>query len=164
MRTSALLYAIGLMLLSGCANTTTQPAESSSPDRWTLSQPVTTYPPENTEGQPYTPRDPSRVPSQSWYTNADRTLWMLNRDRVSGKPLKTAWMRPHDTQLAITGRRLDGDAPPLIAEVPPTRQYPGRMFTPTKLTFPTDGIWEITGRAGNSELRVVVTVPSKPPA
>ena len=38
------------------------------------------------------------------------------------------------------------------------------MFTPPTLTFPTDGIWEITGKAGESELRVVLKVPANPPA
>jgi len=166
---SALLPAINtlviaLALLNGCTNSDTKPSESSAADRWTLSQPITSFPPENTEGQPYTPHDPHSVPSDSWYTNADRTLWMLNQYRVRGKPLKTAWMRPRDTELVITGRRLDGDAPPLVAEVHPNAHYPRRMFMPTMITFPTDGIWEITGKAGTSELRVVLKVPSTPPA
>ena len=33
---------------------------------------------------------------------------------------------------------------------------------PKAITFPTDGIWEVTGKAGASELRVVLKVPSTP--
>ena len=172
MRLAPLLLALAL-LIAGCTtsgrDTATQPIHvDASHSNWTLTQPIWSPPPENTEGGPPNANRQNVVPSHSWFTNADRTLWMMDLDRAGGKPIKTAWFRPRDTQLVITGRRLDGDAPPLVTEVPPKEQYPRRMFTPTRLTFPTDGIWEITGKAGQSELRVVVKVPStaptKPPA
>src|SRR5215216_3798936 len=86
MRLSALLFVIGSSLLCGCTNSTATPSEQATAERLTLSQPITSFPPENTEGQPYARSDRHVIPSDSWYVNADRTLWMLNNARVSGKP------------------------------------------------------------------------------
>lgn len=69
--------------------------------------------------------------------------------------LKMGWFRPAGATLAITGQRLDGEAPPLEAHVPCC--YPTR-FQATGIVFPTAGCWQITAKAAESELVFVVAV------
>jgi hypothetical protein len=71
------------------------------------------------------------------------------------KGQKTYWVRPAGTQLLITGRRLDGDGPPVEAHVPCC--YP-TGFQIVGLFFPTEGCWEVLATAGDSELRFVTRV------
>ncbi len=65
------------------------------------------------------------------------------------------WFRPEGASLKITGKRLDGQGPPLEAHVPCC--YPTR-FQATGLSFPTEGCWEVTAKAAKSELLFVVWV------
>jgi hypothetical protein len=62
--------------------------------------------------------------------------------------------------LAITGRRLgpqaDKSAPPLQAEIP--QGYGETGFQASALVFPTEGCWEVTGRAGEAALTFVTWV------
>lgn len=69
---------------------------------------------------------------------------------------KVQWRRGVRGQLTITGRRLDGDARPLQAEIP--SGYGDTGLQPTALTFPTAGCWEITGRVGGSTLTFTINV------
>jgi hypothetical protein len=92
-----------------------------------------------------------------WYINADRTIWVglpgNQTWRVGGE--KVIWIRPQGTELVITGERLDGPAPPLRADIPCC--YP-TGFQVTGLIFPTEGCWEVTAKAGDSELRFITKV------
>jgi hypothetical protein len=65
------------------------------------------------------------------------------------------WFRPAAANLEITGQRIDAQAPPLEAHIPCC--YPTR-FQATGLYFPTAGCWEVTAKAGQSELSFVVWV------
>jgi hypothetical protein len=69
---------------------------------------------------------------------------------------KVGWWRGMPGRLVISGRRLDGEAPPLRADVPVG--YGSQGFQPTGLTFSTTGCWEVTGKVGDAELMFVVTV------
>lgn len=109
------------------------------------------------------PRDPNAdaFGMGTWYTNADRTIWagLGVGSWVAGKEgNKVIWIRPQGSQLEVTGRRLDADAPPLSASIPCC--YP-TGFQVTGLFFPTEGCWEVTGKAGGHELRFVTEV--RPP-
>ena len=75
--------------------------------------------------------------------------------KASKEGVKVGWFRPAGADLEITGQRLDGQAPPLKAHVPCC--YPTR-FQATGLSFPTEGCWEVTARAAESELSFVVWV------
>jgi len=86
---------------------------------------------------------------------------MLDLPRIAGERTKTAWFRPPRTKLEITGRRLDADAPPLIATTSPTGDEYPHMFQPSSMTFPTPGCWEVIAKAGGSEARFVVNVQPK---
>jgi len=69
---------------------------------------------------------------------------------------KVQWRRGIRGQLLITGRRVDGEAPPLRAEIP--SGYGDTGLQPTALTFPSTGCWEITGRVGTSTLTFTINV------
>jgi hypothetical protein len=106
------------------------------------------------------PKDPNADPFgfTGWFINDDRTLWAGPIEdsfpwRADGN--KVIWIRPQGTQLAIDGRRLDADAPPLKTWIPDGYTT---GFQVTDMEFPTEGCWEITAASGKSELRFVVKV------
>ena len=98
--------------------------------------------------------------SSTWYRSGD--LWAApdvgNMGAWFADPewMKVQWRRPIGEKLAVEGRRLDGDAPPLVAEVSDGYELSEYTFTP--MTFPTDGCWEVVGRTPGAELRFVVLV------
>jgi hypothetical protein len=166
------LFLIGVMtaFAAGCtqsdrtsAPATSQPAKlteaRATADKCVLTQPIKSPAPENTEGGP---ADTSVQSWYSWFVNADRTIWMLDQPRTAGQRTKTAWFRPARTKLEVTGRRLDAAAPPLAVRTSPTGDEYRHMFQPSTMTFPTEGCWEITAKAGASEARFVVKVQPKP--
>jgi hypothetical protein len=65
------------------------------------------------------------------------------------------WWRGVKGKLTITGRRLDGKAPPLTAEIP--TGY-GQGFQPSGISFPTEGCWEVTGSVGDAKLTFVTLI------
>lgn len=69
---------------------------------------------------------------------------------------KFPWWRGVTGPLRIEGRRLDGGAPPLSAELPDG--YGPTGFQASSVTFPTEGCWEVTGRAGGASLTFVTLV------
>jgi hypothetical protein len=98
-----------------------------------------------------------------YFVNPDRSIWASAWWAVEAEPYprlnkegeKVGWFRPEGAPLVITGRRIDGEAPPLEAEVPCC--YSTR-FQASGLYFPTEGCWEITAKASGSELSFVVWV------
>jgi hypothetical protein len=61
-------------------------------------------------------------------------------------------------KLKVTGRRLDGDAPPLLT-LPTTNAFPGPAAAMlTGVYVPTPGCWEITGDYKGQKLSFVVWV------
>jgi hypothetical protein len=105
------------------------------------------------------PDDPSADPfgDGPWYVNNDRSIWAAWQTLVSDKTgNRIMWIKPPGQELQITGRRLDGQAPPL--EVESTRSYVSRGFEPKRLYFPVPGCWEVTATAGEQELVFVAEV------
>ena len=98
-----------------------------------------------------------------YFANADHSIlasaWWTEQEyyylTASEKGIKTGWFRPAGATLEITGQRTDGKAPPLEASVPCC--YP-TQFQATGLTFPTEGCWEVTAKAADSELSFTVWV------
>jgi hypothetical protein len=66
------------------------------------------------------------------------------------------WKGPTATgRLSISGRRLDTPAPPLRVSIPDGY---GPQFQATTLIFPTEGCWEVTGKAGEASLTFITRV------
>ena len=112
------------------------------------------------------PKDPNADPVGfgDWFVNADRTIWVRKDSWQAGSDgNKVYWVRPAGTKLVITGRRIDGQAPPPRATA--DRGYP-TGFTVTGLYFESPGCWELTAKAGNKELHFVteVVAPSTKPS
>jgi hypothetical protein len=131
-------------------------AGCAAPSGWASGRCVPTPPiqagaPQDVNGGPAGPE------ISAWFANDDRTIWMLDRARTAGEPLKTAWFRPQGADLHITGRRLDATAPPLLVEVSRGSAYP-QQFMPSVMTFPAEGCWEITAAASDQGARFVVHV------
>lgn len=70
--------------------------------------------------------------------------------------MKFWWWRVVKGPLTIEGRRLDGAAPRLRADIP--EGYGDIGFQATGLIFPTPGCWEVTGRIGQGRLTFVTQV------
>ena len=70
--------------------------------------------------------------------------------------VKFGWWRGSAGRLTITGRRLDGEAPPLRARIPDG--YGANGFQATALIFPTPGCWEVTGHLGDARLTFITEV------
>ena len=120
-----------------------------------VSEPVWDKPPEDSAVQ--------NPPEYGYYfVNEDRSMWatawwtgealLLSQYRDG---LKVGWFRPEGADLEITGQRLDEEAPPLESQVPCC--YPTR-FQSSGLYFPTEGCWEVTATAADSELSFTVWV------
>jgi hypothetical protein len=90
-----------------------------------------------------------------WIINEDRTIWAADQPYVANKTVNTVWMRPANTELTISGRRLDGDAPQLT--VGPAAPYP-TGFIAVGVVFPSAGCWEVTATAGSNTLTFVTKV------
>jgi hypothetical protein len=71
---------------------------------------------------------------------------------------KFPWWGRHGAtdELTIIGRRLDQSASPLRVEGPPGSGTPG--FWASRIIFPTEGCWSVTGRAQAGALTFVVRV------
>lgn len=91
-----------------------------------------------------------------WFRSEDGRLLTWAEPGWKSSGVKLGWIKPVGAQLEISGRRLDGDAPPIEASF--GEGYPGD-FQASGLTFPTEGCWQIRARAGGSELEFVVYVP-----
>jgi hypothetical protein len=130
-------------------------AERPSPSACPVTEPVWAKPPDDSavQGSPgygyYFVNQDRSIWASAWWTTEEYPL------RVSEEGVKVGWFRPAGATLEITGRRLDGRAPPLDAHVPCC--YPTR-FQATGLYFPTEGCWEVTAKAAQSELVFVVMV------
>jgi hypothetical protein len=73
--------------------------------------------------------------------------------------MKFPWWTMVRGLLRITGRRLDGPAPPLSAQVPYGYGLTG--FQASGVTFPTPGCWQMNGIVGQTSLSVVTLVTER---
>jgi hypothetical protein len=90
-----------------------------------------------------------------WIINEDRTIWAADQPYVANRSVNTVWMRPANTELTITARRLDGDAPELaVGQAAPY----STGYIAIGVVFPAAGCWEVTGTAGTSKLTFITRV------
>ena len=115
---------------------------------------------------PYPPNAPE---GRFWYgTDALWTMLSVDArwsDNLNGKGHVTKlvfwrrgfdWRTEHEPALTITGRRLDGDAPPVSsshANAVFTTDQPAMM---TGIAIPSAGCWELTARYNGHQLSFVV--------
>jgi len=69
---------------------------------------------------------------------------------------KYLWWRKIPGDLIITGRRLDGPAPPLTSYIP--NGYGDVGFQASGVTFPSEGCWQITGKIDHTSLTFITLV------
>jgi beta-lactamase regulating signal transducer with metallopeptidase domain len=93
--------------------------------------------------------------SGPWLINEDRTIWAPDQTYIAKTVVNTIWMRPANTELKVTGRRLDADAPQLQAG--PAAPYE-TGYVAIGLSFPASGCWEVTATAGNSKFTFITKV------
>jgi hypothetical protein len=153
-----LALSLTLTLVAACSSPGALPlGEQAAPvDSATIAEPVAfTCPVSESVALP-PPDDPNAGPfgNGPWFINADRSIW-LPRAAMSVGANKLVWIRPSGASGTISGRRLDGEAPPLAYSTPDG--YP-TGFEVGSLTFPTEGCWEVTATAGESTLTFVVEV------
>jgi hypothetical protein len=102
-------------------------------------------------------------PSRGSYGNALLSVWgppfydagwmVFGPGRISSVTedgalgTKFGWMRAVEGKLAVTGRRIDGDAPPLRADIKCCFRPTG--FQASHLIFPTPGCWEVVAQIGD---------------
>lgn len=106
------------------------------------------------------PKDPNADPfgSGPWYVNADSSIWAgwaAVRMSAGGGGNKVLWIRPSGTELVVSARRLDGGSGKFEASIPCC--YP-TGFQASGLHFSDPGCWEISAKAGDSELTFVTWV------
>ena len=70
--------------------------------------------------------------------------------------IKVPWWRRVRGKLKIEGHELDAAARPLTAWIP--TGYGRTGFQSTAVTFPTDGCWQVIGRAGQASLTFVILI------
>jgi hypothetical protein len=83
-------------------------------------------------------------------------VFTLQPDPVYGMGTKLGWYRIAKGKLEITGRRLDGSAPPLTSHVPDG--YGEIGFQSSGVDFPSEGCWKVTGTVGAARLTFVTFV------
>lgn len=156
---------IALIILSGCASAPVAPAPSVTPppSPTPFICPVTVP---NGKVPPF-----EDAPTPDVLGNDEGTLWaglwpdgkvVFTPDGPGGIEWDGAlgmkfywWRQPGGAKLTLQGRRLDGDAPPMRAEIPDG--YSG-AFQATGLIFPKTGCWEVTGRVNDTHLTFVTEV------
>lgn len=72
--------------------------------------------------------------------------------------MKFPWWRGEGVvgALQIEGKRLDGEAPPLQADIP--EGYGDSGFQASGLVFSSEGCWQVTARVRDAELTIVTQV------
>ena len=68
------------------------------------------------------------------------------------------YRKKDDYDLKVTGRRLDGEAPPLVVDRVTNALFVPRAAMLTGVYVPTPGCWEITGERRGEKLSFVVWV------
>src|ERR1041385_7696488 len=124
---------------------------------------------------PFTPPDELKMSTNDDFWLGTEKLWTaLARSgevwgwapRGPGHPKLTAkifwgsvdfdYHRKEDYDLKVTGRRLDGDAPPLVVDKVTNALFVPRAVLLTGVFIPTPGCWEITGDYKGQRLSFVV--------
>jgi hypothetical protein len=166
------LASVVLLLLTGCFGASD--ASDTSPAATTKSSAAVPASPKNRTAEAVTcpltvpngaaPRDDSDAGMNHGNGRLWTALWPHNvviatpayqgKDGAVG--MKWPWWRGVRGTLTIEGRRLDGKAPSLRADIPDG--YGDKGFQPSGIHFPTEGCWKVTGTVGNAKLTFVTLI------
>ena len=105
---------------------------------------------------PPSPADSGRdsLPRGMYFVSTDKQIWAPALEwRLGGR--KIPWIKPVGSRLTVQGRRLDGEAAPLWADI--SSGYSGD-FQSSIIIIPTAGCWEIEARANASMLRFILYI------
>ena len=111
-----------------------------------VTTPITITPPDSKY------RDP--LPRGAYYASADEMILVSAEEWGQGSR-KILWIKPLGSRLTVQGRRLDGEAAPLWADI--SSGYSGD-FQSSIIVIPASGCWEIEARANASMLRFVLYI------
>jgi hypothetical protein len=104
------------------------------------------------------PDDPNASPVTGWWhMSEDKALWVPSPPPgESTLGVGRYWVRPAGQGLIVRGRRLDGDAPPVLMEESAADAQYGFFFggPPT----PTEGCWEFEVTSGPSRVTFVTEI------
>ncbi|MDA2912913.1 hypothetical protein MYX77_02945 [Acidobacteriia bacterium AH_259_A11_L15] len=164
-----------LLLVSlGCATTRSsenvQGAHLTPPPPCPVTIPNETEPPVKYYGgmRTYSPEYQGPRSDRMEGSHGNGRLWVilppdgkLRLERTAGGLawVKVLWWRAVRGVLSVEGRRLDACAGPLRFTVPAVYGQTGLQVG--SIEFPTEGCWEVTGRAGEAELTFVVDVQAQ---
>jgi hypothetical protein len=162
MRSGVLLLGLGVAL-AGCFGSDGSPTEgAAAPHECPVTIPNGSVPPgERVAGNHHGDGKlwlvlPARGELVAVPPGAGSEDWVTTDVRADGSVgMKFGWTRGPGIsgRLEVTGRRLDAPSAPLTAEI---QDYGPTGFQPSTLVFPTEGCWEVTGRAGDAELTFVL--------
>jgi hypothetical protein len=128
----------------------------------------TTKPPD----PPFVPPSPYPAPSgASFYVGTPRLWVLVFPSPWRGLPVWPEgyrqkivwWSEGYDAKadplpaIEISGRRLDGDAPPMVV-TGANGSWTTVDFIMSGVNFPTTGCWEITGRFKGAKVKFVVLI------
>lgn len=92
-----------------------------------------------------------------WHMSADKALWVPSPPPGEATiGLGRYWVRPAGQGLTVRGRRLDGDAPPVLMEETPAEAQYGFFFGGPSI--PTEGCWEFDVTSGTSRVTFVMEI------
>lgn len=154
LRSFILLPFLGVFLAACASIYATLPRDSCP-----VSKPVWAKPPEDAAvlDPPaygyYFVNDDLSIWASAWWSGGDGENLRVSGE---GEGVKIGWFRPEGATLEITGRQMDDPQAPLLQAYVPCC-YPTR-FQASGVSFPTEGCWEVTARAADSELTFVVWV------
>ena len=111
-----------------------------------VTTPITITPPDSKYRSP--------LPRGAYYASADEMILVPSEEWGLGGR-KIPWIKPLGSRLTVQGRRLDGEAAPLWADI--SSGYYGD-FQSSIIIIPTAGCWEIEARANASMLRFVLYI------
>ena len=94
------------------------------------------------------------LPRGAYYASADEMILVPSEEWGQGSR-KIPWIKPVGSRLTVQGRRLDGEAAPLWADI--SSGYSGD-FQSSIIIIPTVGCWEVEARANASMLRFVLYI------
>jgi len=136
------------------------PSDPLPPPPCPVTRPVAMDPPEQPERNAAVGMARGALGPGDYFRSPDGRIVTHAYDRYHVGGTKVLWLKPVGARLEVSGRRLDGPAPPLGADLP--AGYPGD-YQASGMTFPTAGCWEVTARADGSVLRFVVWVAEARP-